>query len=125
MAKSAYLCNKQLDAEARNTSFAVAQTYVQLHTGDPGAAGTSNVATLSARKAITFGSGANAKSIASTADITWTTGFANETITHFSTWDAETNGNCLRTGSLTASITTTTTASEVKIAAGSLTLTET
>ena len=36
----------------RNTSFAVAATYVKLHTGDAGEAGTSNAATEATRKAI-------------------------------------------------------------------------
>jgi len=37
------------------TSFSVANTYLKLHTGDPGEDGTANAATEATRQAVTFG----------------------------------------------------------------------
>lgn len=86
----------------RNTSFAVAATYVKLHTGDAGEAGTSNAATEATRKAISF-SAASSGSMASSATVEWTNVAATETYSHWSLWDATTGGNCLWTGALSSS----------------------
>ncbi|ANH49435.1 hypothetical protein uvFWCGRAMDCOMC449_015 [Freshwater phage uvFW-CGR-AMD-COM-C449] len=86
----------------RNTSFAVAATYVKLHTGDAGEAGTSNAASETTRKAISF-SAASSGSMASSATVEWTNVAATETYSHWSLWDASTAGNCLWTGALSTS----------------------
>jgi hypothetical protein len=86
----------------RNTSFAVAATYVKLHTGDAGEAGTTNAATETTRKAISF-SAASSGSMASSATVEWTNVAASETYSHWSLWDASTAGNCLWTGALSSS----------------------
>jgi hypothetical protein len=86
----------------RNTSFAVAATYVKLHTGDAGEAGTTNAATEDTRKAISF-SAASSGSMASSATVEWTNVAATETYSHWSLWDASTAGNCLWTGALSSS----------------------
>lgn len=86
----------------RNTSFAVAATYVKLHTGDAGEDGTSNAASESTRKAISF-SAASSGSMASSATVEWTNVAATETYSHWSLWDASTAGNCLWTGALSTS----------------------
>jgi hypothetical protein len=86
----------------RNQSFAVAATYVKLHTGDPGEAGTSNAATETTRKSISF-SAASSGSMASSATVEWTNVAASETYSHWSLWDASTSGNCLWTGALSSS----------------------
>ena len=86
----------------RNTSFAVAATYVKLHTGDAGEAGTANAATETTRKAISF-SAASSGSMASSATVEWTNVAATETYSHWSLWDASTAGNCLWTGALSSS----------------------
>jgi hypothetical protein len=86
----------------RNTSFAVAATYVKLHTGDAGEAGTSNAASETTRKAISF-SAASSGSMASSATVEWTNVAASETYSHWSLWDASTAGNCLWTGALSTS----------------------
>lgn len=86
----------------RNTSFAVAATYVKLHTGDAGEAGTTNAATEATRKAISF-SAASSGSMASSATVEWTNVAATETYSHWSLWDATTGGNCLWTGALSSS----------------------
>jgi len=98
---SAYLCNSWLDALANNTSYAVAQVYIKLHTGDPGAAGTANAATETTRKAASFGA-ASAGAITSDADISWTNIAGSQDATHFTAWDNLTAGNFLFSGNITA-----------------------
>jgi hypothetical protein len=98
---SSYLAGKWLDAVGNNTSFAVTQVYVQLAIGDPGAAGTSNAATETTRKTVSFAA-ASAGSMASDADVTWTNIAGSQDATHFSAWDASSAGNFLFSGTITA-----------------------
>ncbi len=98
---SSYAANATLNAMGNNTSFAVAQAYVQLHTAAPGAAGTSNVATETTRKAVSFAA-ASAGAIASDADISWTNIAGSQDATHFTVWDASSAGNFLFSGTITA-----------------------
>ena len=76
--------------------------YVKLHTGDPGEAGTSNAATETTRKVVTF-SAASSGAITSSATVEWTNVSTTETYSHWSLWDASTAGNCLWTGALSSS----------------------
>lgn len=76
--------------------------YVQLHTGDPGTACTSGVASNSTRKQITFAS-ASGGSVASNSAPSWTNVPASETYAYISLWDALTTGNPLWSGPLTSS----------------------
>lgn len=88
--------NKMLDAlVGRGAYSANAAFYVKLHTGDPGAAGTSNAATETTRQAVTFGSGAASGAISNTAQVQWTSLAATETISHVSFWTASTAGTFL------------------------------
>ena len=98
---SAYLCNSWLDARANNTSYAVAQVYIKLHVGDPGAAGTANAATETTRKAASFGV-AVAGAINSDADISWTNIAGSQDASHFTAWDNISAGNFLFSGTITA-----------------------
>jgi len=84
---------------------AVAGTFVQLHTGDPGAAGTSNVSAGSTtRNSFAFGSSSSGSSLAlNTAPSAWTNGGTSETLTHISVWTASSAGTLLFTVALTAS----------------------
>lgn len=84
------------------TTASAASTWIQLHTGFPGAAGTANVATNNTRKQATWGSVAGG-SVSTTADLAWTSVAGAETYTHFSAWSASTAGTCGFTGSVTAS----------------------
>lgn len=77
-------------------------TYVQLHTGDPGETGASNVATETTRKAASWSSAASG-AIATSATLEWTNVSTTETYSHWSLWDASTSGNCLWYGALSAS----------------------
>jgi hypothetical protein len=97
---SAYLCNSFLDALGNNTSYAVAQVYIKLHVGDPGANGTSNAATETTRKSVSFGA-ASTGAIASDADISWTNIAGSQDATHFTAWDNVSAGNFLFSGTIT------------------------
>lgn len=97
------LANELLDAIGNNGSYAVAQAYAKLHTGDPGAAGTSNAATETTRKAISFGAAASGV-MSNDAAIEWTnlpTGDPDD-YTHISIWDHVSAGNFLWSGAVTA-----------------------
>jgi hypothetical protein len=70
-----------------------ATLYVKLHTGNPGAAGTSNAAALNTRKSFTRSS-PTAGVCNNLADIEWLGAPSDENITHCSIWDAVSGGNC-------------------------------
>jgi hypothetical protein len=98
---SAYLGNAWMNALGNNTSFAVAQVYVKLHVGDPGANGTANPATETTRKAASFGV-ASAGVLTSDDDVTWTNIAGSQDANHFTAWDSLTTGNFLFSGTITA-----------------------
>jgi hypothetical protein len=76
-------------------------THAQLHTGAPGAAGTSNVAAGVSRSAL---SGVGAASGGSdTITGSWTIPAAGGPFTHFSLWTASTGGTFNGDGTLTPS----------------------
>jgi hypothetical protein len=68
------------------------EPYVQLHTGAPGTAGTSNVATTSTRVKVTLGSPTSGVRKNSTK-AEWTAA-GSETLKFYTLWDASTAGNC-------------------------------
>ena len=104
----------------RNTSAAVANVYVKLHVGDPGETGASNPAVETTRKVVTFAA-ASAGSMASNADVSWTSVAGTEDYTYFSLWDNVSAGNCLWIGTITAN--SVTAGDTFTIPSGSLTLT--
>ena len=83
----------------------VAGTFVQLHTGDPGAAGTSAVSAGSTtRNSCTFAASSSGSALAlSGAPSAWTNGGTSETLTHISVWTASSAGTLLFTVALTTS----------------------
>ena len=96
------LANKVLDG-VRNVSFAVAGTYVKIHTGDPGD-GTANAASGSTSRPQVSFSAASGGAIALTGtQPSWTNGGTSETVTHISVWDSATAGNMLWTAQLASS----------------------
>jgi hypothetical protein len=101
MSISNYAENKLLETLS-NTSFSVANTYIKLHTGDPGEAGTDSAATNATRKVVSW-SAASSGSMATSGIAEWTNVSTTETYTHWSLWDALTSGNCLWTGALSSS----------------------
>lgn len=89
----------------RGTTFTgIANIYVKLHTGDPGASGASNAAAGSTtRPAITW-SAASSGALAMTGTApSWTNGGTSETLSHISFWDASTAGNFLGSAALSSS----------------------
>ena len=115
---SAYTANKFLDALGNATAFSVADVYIKLHVGDPGANGTSNAATETTRKVVTFAAASNG-SIASDSAATWTNIAGSQDATHFTAWDNLTAGNFLFSGTITSNPYTA--GDTVTIASGSLT----
>lgn len=97
---SAYLANALLDSVGNATSFSVANVYVKLHVGDPGANGTSNAATETTRKACSFAA-ASGGSISSDAAVSWTNIAGSQNATYFTAWDNATTGNFLFSGTMT------------------------
>lgn len=135
---SDYLENKWLDMIRGQSYTAPAAVYVQLHTGAPGDAGTSNISAIhtsanTARVAVTF-SAASGGSMSSSAAVdftSWPSAGNNETISHISIWDStgvvssafsSSNGNCLWNGSITGGSKTLTTGDTLSITSLTLTL---
>ena len=87
--------NAWLDAFARNVSYANAAVWVKLHTGDPGAAGTTNAAANTSRQQATFGNAAATGAISNTAVIEWLAVSNTEVYSHVSLWTASTGGTFL------------------------------
>ena len=95
--------NKLLNTIGRTgTTFTAGSLYVQLHTGDPGSAGTANASAVTTRYAATF-SAASAGSMALTSMGGTYAMTGTETISHISLHDASTAGNFLWSVALTAS----------------------
>lgn len=91
-------------AAAANTALDAAlavYTWVKLHTGDPGAAGTANPATETTRKQATWRASASGASSQSNA-LTWTNIAGSEDATHVSVMTASTAGSVGFTGTVTA-----------------------
>lgn len=88
----------------RNTAAsAVATPFIQLHTADPGAAGTTGVSVGSTtRNAIVWNAASGGSMTLSTLSA-WTNGGTSETISHVSLWTASTAGTFLQSFALTAS----------------------
>lgn len=75
--------------------------YVQLHTGDPGAAGTTAVATNNTRKLVTFAA-ASGGTKANDVAVTWSTVPATEIYTHCTAWSASTAGTFRASGTVSS-----------------------
>lgn len=98
-----WLCN------ASATSAAPTNIWIQLHTADPGSAGTTAVAGNATRKDLTASMGAAASGlISNNVAITWTAGEVDtsEDYTHWSLFDASTVGTFLCSGLMTANAVT-------------------
>jgi hypothetical protein len=83
---------------------APANLYVQLHTGDPGASGTSAVSSTTARSEVTFAA-ASAGSMSASNTPSWATwaGTNGEVVTHISVWSASSAGTFYFSAALSAS----------------------
>jgi hypothetical protein len=100
-----------LAAQFQGVAYAVTGHWIQLHTADPGAAGTANICALSARADASgaFGTdpvpGSGIVTITSDAPIgvtEWAAPGANETPAFASRWSASSGGTFLGSGALSA-----------------------
>src|SRR5258708_16197440 len=102
------LVNQVLDSVLSAAAFTPpAGCFVQLHTGDPGPAGTSNISSYATRTSVAWSSAAGgSKSISATVTITasWA-GTNGEQVTHISLWSAVTGGTFLVSDQLLAAVT--------------------
>ncbi len=88
----------------QGTSYTQTTSYVQLHTGDPGAAGTANISVGSTTRQLLTFSAASAGVLALSASPTaWTNGGTSETITNITLWTLATAGVFKLTITLTVS----------------------
>ena len=98
-------------------------SFVKLHTADPGEDATTAAAGNTTRAAVDFAAASSpGGTAASSTAASWTAVSTTETYSHFSIWDASTAGNPLLTGALTASVSVTA-GDNFSIPAGSLTVT--
>jgi len=93
-----------LDALANQANYtAPTALWIQLHVGDPGAAGTANVATESTRKDVTSSfSAATGGAVTNDVAVTWTNVAGTEDFTHWSVWSASSSGTFYWSGTITA-----------------------
>ena len=82
----------------------VTTLFVQLHTGDPGASGTSNVSSTTTRQALNYAAASSgSQSITGTTQWTNWAGTNGEVVTHISIWSASSAGTFYYSVALTAS----------------------
>lgn len=93
---STYGANAILDGTAMPATL-----YVQLHIGDPTAAGTANVSATTGRRSFTR-TAAAAGVADNAALLEWLTPSADEDLTHVTVWDASSGGNCWWVGDIAA-----------------------
>jgi hypothetical protein len=100
---AANLANKWLDMLAGTAFTAPSNTFIKLHTADPGSAGTTGAAAGdTTRKQVTWSAAsAGSKAMTSMAS-SWTNGGTSETLSHISGWDASSAGNFLFSGALSS-----------------------
>lgn len=101
---TANLANKWLDMLGATAFTAPTNTYVKLHTADPGSAGTTAASANTTRVVLAWAAASSgSKAITSTLPswASWASG--TETISHISIWDNLTAGNFLFSIALTAS----------------------
>jgi hypothetical protein len=98
---SAALANELLDALCNADAYSAPAVHIQLHVGDPGAAGTSNVATETDRVQASFSAAASG-AITNDAALEWTGVAGAEDYTYYSAWTAAAAGTFLFSGVMTA-----------------------
>ena len=99
---------KILDAIGNATNYTAPTAFwIQLHTADPGAAGTTAIAGNATRKQVSFGA-ASGGAIANDTAVTWTTGevTTSEDYPPWSAWTLSAAGTFLASGTMTANAVT-------------------
>jgi len=98
---NANLANKWLDMLAGTAFTAPTNTFIKLHTADPGSAGATAAAVGDAtRKQVTWAAAASGSKAMTSMASSWTNGGTSETLSHISAWDASTAGNFLFSAAL-------------------------
>lgn len=89
----------------RGTTFTgAAGAFAQLHTGDPGASGTSNVSSTTTRSSITWNApSAGSMTLSNTPSWASWAGTNGEIVTHISEWGASSSGTFYFSAALSAS----------------------
>lgn len=82
-------------------AIAAAYPWMKLHIGDPGSAGTSNAATETTRKQVTWAA-ASGNTLSNSAVVTWTNISGSQDATHATFWTASTNGTFGFSATITA-----------------------
>ena len=95
------LANAMLNG-IRGTSFSNAATYIALHTGDPGASGTSNTSAVTTRQSATFAAASSGAIALSATPTAWSM-TTSETIAYISVWSASSAGSFLWSAQLSVS----------------------
>ncbi len=98
---STTIANSIFDAIFNATSFSIADVWIKLHVGDPGAAGTANPAVETTRKQVSCSAAASG-AITSDAALTWVGVSGAEDYTHYSLWTASSGGTFIGSGTVTA-----------------------
>jgi len=96
------LANKWLEMLGASAFSAPAAFWVQLHIGDPGAAGTSNTSAVTTRQQVTWSAASGGSKSEASAPTNWNM-TTTETISHISCWDANAAGNFLLSAALSVS----------------------
>lgn len=84
------------------TFTAPATMFVELHTADPGAAGTTSVAAVTTRSAATFNASTTGSALSLSNTPTWSM-TTTETISHIAVWSASTAGTFYFSAALSVS----------------------
>lgn len=99
---AANLATKWLNMLRATAFTAPAATFVELHIGDPGAAGTSNPSAVTTRSSATFNASAGGSALSLSNTPSWSM-TATETISHIAVWDASSAGTFLFSAALNTS----------------------
>ena len=100
---STTVVNALLASTLNGTAFTTyTDPYVQLHTGAPGPAGTSNIAGESTREQLTGTFIISAGSSTNPTAVNWTNVSTAETYTNITLWSLATGGTFLLSGTITA-----------------------
>lgn len=99
------LANAWLNVISGTTFTGAAGSFIQLHTADPGAAGTTAVSSVTTRPSATWAAASAGSKAITTTLPSWTAwaGTSPETVTHVTDWSASSAGTFYFSAALTAS----------------------
>lgn len=101
---TAAMANANLERYRNTAAAAIATPFIQLHTADPGAAGTTSISVGSTTRNAISWNAASAGSMTLNTLSQWTNGGTTETITHVSIWTASSAGTFLQSLALSGGL---------------------